>query len=130
MPRTRYDELLEFIENAREWAQSDNPKEAIAELCGDFCGNLLKHATRRKSSRCSLNQAEGTVEVCCHRVNYRYWGFRTPITDELKDSLQEAAEERSQELIVEGYVSGELNHVYTTGDRDEEIRGWWEIDRS
>jgi hypothetical protein len=75
---------------------------------------------------------ETTVEVCAHRVAVRYWGFDAELTDELEEALTEAGEEHAKECITEGYVCGELNYLHTdfdNGDEQEEIRGWWEIER-
>ena len=66
---------------------------------------------------------EGTVEVCCHSVAFRYWDFDHELTDELVEVLTEEGEQRARACIVEGYHSGELNCLYD----EEEIRGWWEI---
>ncbi len=68
---------------------------------------------------------ETTVEVCAHRVAIRYWDFDAELTDELEEALTEEGERRAQELIIDGYHSGELNCVYRG---EEEIRGWWEIE--
>jgi hypothetical protein len=68
---------------------------------------------------------EGEVSVCAHRVTFRYWDFKCELTDEVKELLEEGAEERAKECIIEGYVEGELNTVVD----EEEVRGWWEIDR-
>lgn len=67
---------------------------------------------------------EATIEVCAHRVKVRWWGG--PLEDMIP-LLMEHAEERTKEMIVQGYVSGEL--VY----EDEEERGftgYWEIERN
>jgi hypothetical protein len=69
------------------------------------------------------NKHSGTVNVCLHHVEYRYWGFETELSPELEELLEEAAEERAKFCINDGYHSGDLNCVYG----DEEIRGWWEI---
>jgi recombinational DNA repair protein RecT len=74
----------------------------------------------------NMTEISGTVEVCCHRVVYTYDIGRLKFTDELKESLENAAEERAQEMIIDGCGSGELNTVWN-GER--EIRGWWNIDR-
>lgn len=76
-----------------------------------------------------LHRHEGTVNVCAHYVKYRYWDFEAEPTDELRERLEEAAEDRAKELIIDGYHSGELNCLYVSDDgAEEEIRGWWEID--
>jgi hypothetical protein len=66
---------------------------------------------------------EFLVEVCCHDVELRYWGFEAEIDEDLKAALQEQGEERAKKCISDGFSSGELNSLYN----DEEIRGWWEI---
>jgi hypothetical protein len=72
-------------------------------------------------------QVEGTFEVCAHWVRYRYWdNLPHNPSPELLERLEESAEERAKECIIDGYVEGELNHC----DGEREIRGWWEIDRS
>ena len=62
---------------------------------------------------------EGTVEVCCHSVAFRYWDFDHELTDELEAALAEEAESRACDCIVEGDHSGELNCLYD----EEEFRG-------
>ncbi len=67
----------------------------------------------------------GSTQVCAHRVAFFY---RLPLRKRIsKDELfqmTEAAEERAQEMITQGYVEGELN--YET-DRFQ-ATGWWRID--
>jgi hypothetical protein len=73
---------------------------------------------------------EGTASVCAHTVDFRYWDFEAEVTPELEEELTEHAEQRAQECIIEGYHSGELNCLYVSDDEEEEeIRGWWEIQR-
>jgi len=69
------------------------------------------------------NSIEFIVDVCCHEVELRYWGFKSEIDDELKTTLQEQGENRARECISNDIRAGELNSLYY----DEEIRGWWEI---
>ena len=71
------------------------------------------------------NAFETIVEVCCHRVALHYWDFDAELTDELEATLTEEGESRAQECINDGCHSGDLNCLYN----DEEIRGWWEIER-
>lgn len=71
------------------------------------------------------NSFETTAQVCAHRVEIRYWGFRTELTGNLESRLTAEGEERAQELIAEGYIEGELN-CYCPAT-DEEICGYWEI---
>lgn len=73
------------------------------------------------------NSFETVVEVCAHRVNLRYWDFEQELTDELKERLTTEGEDRAKQCISEGYVSGEL--VYCDPETEEEISGWWEIDK-
>jgi hypothetical protein len=78
----------------------------------------------------SEHEYKGELETCAHRVVFRYWGFKHPLTSELEQELTEEAESRAKACIVEGYRSGDLNCCYHTqqdGSDDEEIRGWWEI---
>lgn len=73
---------------------------------------------------------EGTIEVCAHRVTFRYWDFELELTDELKHVLEQEAEDRAKHSINEGYHSGELNCLYGDHEHDgesSEIGGWWEI---
>ncbi len=67
---------------------------------------------------------EGNTEVLLHRILFDYWDFGAELTDELKASLTEAAEERAKYGISEGWHGGELNYIYRG---EEEIRGWWQI---
>ncbi len=80
---------------------------------------------------------EGNIEVLLHRIAYRYWWDGKPeLTDEVKEYLEEEAENRAKDCIMEGCHSGELNCYYHNGDdktgdfKEWELRGWWEIDRS
>ena len=69
---------------------------------------------------------EGVVSVCAHRVSYWYeWDGRR-VKPEV-EVLEEAAEDRAKECLVEGYVSGELNCLVPWGCTDHEVRGWWSI---
>jgi hypothetical protein len=67
---------------------------------------------------------EGVINVCAHRVSYWYeWDGRRVKPDVAV--LEEAAEERAKECIIDGNVSGELNCLID----DKEVRGWWDIER-
>ena len=66
---------------------------------------------------------ETTVEVCCHRVAIRYWGFDAKLTADLKRDLTREGRQRAKRCIIDGCHSGDLNCLYG----NEEIRGWWEI---
>ena len=83
-----------------------------------------------KTANKATQSYETTVEVCCHRVAVRYWGFDHELTDELIEVLTNEGEERAQTCIIEGCHSGELNCYYVDGKKEEEIRGWWEIERA
>jgi len=63
-----------------------------------------------------------TIEVCAHRVSVRWWDG--PFED-MTDRLMEHAEERTKEMITQGYYSGELCFE----DESRSFRGWWEIQR-
>jgi hypothetical protein len=72
---------------------------------------------------------KGMVHVCAHHVKFSYWhgwGDISELTDEIKQTLETEAEERAKAMIIEGYVSGELNCLIG----DNEVRGWWEIERN
>jgi len=68
-----------------------------------------------------------TVDVCCHQVELRYWGFDHELTPELEAILTEEGEERARKGIQEGYRSGQLCCFYWHDGVEEEIHGWWEI---
>ena len=70
---------------------------------------------------------ETTIEVCCHRVAIRYWGFDHELTDELIELLTEEGERRAHVCIVDGFHSGELHCLFYNGRVEMEISGWWEI---
>ena len=74
---------------------------------------------------------ETTVEVCCHRVAIRYWDFEHELTDELKELLTEDGAARAKECIINDYVEGQLCTYHVDDDgNEEEIFGWWEIDKN
>jgi len=57
-------------------------------------------------------------------VRFWYKG-EEPITDEIKEIMNEEAESRAKDMIIEDYTSGELNL-----ENDEySFRGWWEIEK-
>ncbi len=79
---------------------------------------------------------EQTVDGVLHNVCQHYvtWWYHVPsnreITDDMRTHLEEEAEERAKHCIIEGYDSGELNCLYVFDDgTDEELRGWWAIER-
>lgn len=113
-------------ETRDDW-QSHRPD--LFEQHPDAIGpNSIYHNRRGKTDK---NSYDGTVTANAHRITFRYWGFEAPLTDEVKELLAEEAEERATAMTAENYQSGELNCcVYVDGmDEEEEIRGWWEIDR-
>jgi hypothetical protein len=72
---------------------------------------------------------ETTVEICCHRVAIRYWGFDHKLTRDLKRTLVRHGIYRAKRCIIDGCRSGDLNCYYHDDATEEEIRGWWEIER-
>jgi len=67
---------------------------------------------------------EGSTQVCAHNVTFYYrLPARVRISKDELFQMTEAAEERAQECIVQGWISGELN--YET-DRFQ-ATGWWRI---
>jgi len=70
---------------------------------------------------------EGTVHVCAHNVSFWYRG-PAPITEELKERLNNEAEERARECINEECVQGEL-HYMTPDNKEIQYSGWWKIER-
>jgi hypothetical protein len=67
---------------------------------------------------------EGSTQVCAHKVSFYYkLPPRVKISKDELFRMTEAAEERAQECIVQGFVQGELN--YET-DRLQ-ATGWWRI---
>jgi hypothetical protein len=68
---------------------------------------------------------EGSTQVCAHRVSFFYrLPARVRISKDELFRMTEAAEERAQEMITQGYVEGELNY------ETEKLpaTGWWRID--
>ena len=74
-------------------------------------------ATAKRTVRKQPSSFETTVEVCCHRVAVRYWGFDHELTDELIEVLTNEGEERTSKCIIEGCRSGELNCYYLDGKK-------------
>ena len=69
------------------------------------------------------------MEVCCHRVALRYWDFTSELTDGLREELENHGRS-AKECINNDCREGELNCLHVNeDDSDEEIRGWWEIER-
>lgn len=91
--------------------------------------------TRRRMVRDKFEH-DGSCEVCAHRVTFRYWNIPEELAnfmeDELCDELDNHAEDRAKECIIQGYESGELNccYVHSNTDKEYEVGGWWQIDRS
>lgn len=76
---------------------------------------------------CETERYMSEVEVCAHRVSYR-WDFPCEGMDaETKERLDEEAEERAKHCIIEGYITGELCAVVPVGSEYEEVHGWWSI---
>jgi hypothetical protein len=79
----------------------------------------------------------GEVEVCCHRVKFRYdiayiLKHGEELSDEAKSDLEQEAENRSKHCITEGYHSGDLCCLLQGDDLvggEQEVFGWWEIAR-
>ena len=70
-----------------------------------------------------------TCEACSHQIDFYYDTdqIKNPTPEEI-DTLNEAAQERAEEMVKEGYVSGELNCLITRSrNREYEVRGWWSI---
>ncbi len=100
-------------------AEARNPKAAKKPA---------KKAAKKRARK--TNTFETTVEVCCHRVALRYWDFTSELTDGLREELENHGEERAKECINNDCREGELNCLHVNeDDSDEEIRGWWEIER-
>lgn len=81
-----------------------------------------------KNMKTTSQEYQGEVSVCAHRVSFRYWDFDAQLNSELEQELADHAEERAKECIIEGCSSGQLNFFHT--DTEEEIGGWWEINRA
>ena len=65
---------------------------------------------------------EYEVAVCAHLVSF-YFDCGRKITDEEKSLLNEAAEDRAKQLLIENYHQGELNYESDTLS----CTGWWHI---
>lgn len=75
-----------------------------------------------------VDEYTGTVEVCCHTVDFSYHGFDPCVlSEEDRERLTEAAEERAKQCIVEGCHQGELCHAVGLGEETVEFRGWFWI---
>ena len=59
-----------------------------------------------------------TIEILQHNVKYRYNNDQ---------DMPEHEEEHVQQMITDGYSSGELNDSTDVGDDLVENHGWWEI---
>ena len=79
-------------------------------------------ATKRKTH-------SSTCEACSHQIDFYYDTDNIPKLDMTEVmTLNEAAQERAEEMVKEGYVSGELNCLITRpSGREYEVRGWWSI---
>jgi hypothetical protein len=65
---------------------------------------------------------EGSCRVCAHHVSFWFRGEHE-ITDDIKKRLEEHAEERIKDCIIDDYSSGELCYE----DDKHEFHGWWAI---
>lgn len=75
-----------------------------------------------------------TCEACAHQIDFYYDIGNIPKLDMNEViTLNEAAQERAEEMIAQGYVTGELNCIITRphrrSDKEYEVRGWWSIHR-
>ena len=73
------------------------------------------------------NIIEGEFVACAHRVTWWYDCEDHEVTDELRERLENEAEERARHCIAEDYVSGELCCLV---GGEHELRGWWDIVRN
>jgi len=67
---------------------------------------------------------KGHVNVCCHRIEFRYDIGRLRPNAKTLERLEDEARNRARELIIDGCGQGELNCL--AGGK--EIRGWWRIE--
>jgi hypothetical protein len=114
--------ILELIEQHHRDQDQKQTKwtETEAEATVTLTGDRTVTATRK-------NIVDGTVEVCCHRVSYWYEVPKRKQTEELREKLEEASEERARECINDECSSGELCFYDT--EAELEYRGWWTIER-
>lgn len=72
---------------------------------------------------------EGVIEVCCHRVYYYYDVAGARLSDDDLRYLEEEAESRSKDMIVEGCNSGDLCCLTLSPVKEieREFYGWWKI---
>ena len=70
-----------------------------------------------------------TCEACSHQIDFYYDTDNIPKLDMTEvATLNEAAEDRANEMVKDGYMSGELCCVITRpSGREYEVRGWWSI---
>ena len=80
-----------------------------------------KHTARR------ARVVSGTVESCCHRIEFYYDVPGARISDSDLAEMQAEAESRADEMIPQGYRSGDLCCLITTSGREREFFGWWSI---
>jgi hypothetical protein len=74
------------------------------------------------------NTLEGNFHCCAHRVKFWYDVGQYELTEDQKQLLTEAANDRARHCINEDYVSGQL--VCFIPELAEEFFGWWDIDKS
>jgi len=58
------------------------------------------------------------ITILQHNINYFYYDNDM--------EMPESEQTHIKEMIVAGYNQGELNYL---DENDEEIRGWWKIER-
>lgn len=100
----------------------DNLADQISRFDDDnFESAIDSHEILESTNQDTDDTYERETTICAHRVTYRYWGG--PITDDIKSALDEEAEKRAQQCIIENIVGGELNYE----NEDTSLSGWWEI---
>lgn len=60
-------------------------------------------------------------------ITYKWWS-EEEIPEQCISVMEEHALERSQEMIKEGYICGELNVDIVYGGKTTTYKGWWEFD--
>ena len=59
-----------------------------------------------------------TIRICAHTIEYWY--------DDDNHEMDESSEEHIKNLLIEGYVEGELCDMI---ESEGELRGWWNISK-
>ncbi|MBE3144535.1 MAG: hypothetical protein IMZ61_11520 [Planctomycetes bacterium] len=119
-------ELQEHLEDLVTYGTGEGlltaETEAVVESYRDTY-KVIPEPVKEKKSKGRFH--EGSTQVCAHRVSFYYrLPPRVRISKDELFRMTEAAEERAQECIVQGYVQGELN--YET--ERVQATGWWRID--